>query len=151
MRCRLLRVEPARLVDALIAPEQLQRYAEAMQHEQSGVAERPMLRFLKQMQAIAARLAAEGRERIEETDPAALDALLTDVLALATWHGWPLPGKDLGERECDLAGARRGLLGADDSEGGARAYVLEDDLVAVVRSREAGDAADLREHGFGTM
>ena len=149
MRCRLYRAEIDELIAALTDPALLERYGEHLQRDEQGAAEPAYQRLMQQMQVLAQRAASNGFDSVVQEDRGAADALLTDVFAVATWEHWSLPVQDEGEDDCDLDGATRGLLGADDQRGGAELYRFGDGRLALRRSREVGDDSDMREHGFG--
>jgi len=149
MHCRIFRGEREPLLAKLLDAELLDRYGQYLQEQSGALAEPALATYVKQMQAMVARLASVGVDEVRSEDPAGLDALLTDCFAVATWNDWDLPVRDVGEDDCELDGAQRGLLGYDDSEGGAELYVLGDDRIALCRAREVGGGSDLRQHGVG--
>lgn len=138
------RADSTELLNRLAEGELLARYVQALEAEAGSLAEAPQLAFGRRMLGLVARLGAEGVEQVASTDRAGLDALLTDVFALATWHRWPLPVEPLPPGEVDLEHAQRGLLGAETEGQGAVLYVIDEQTVALRRSRDDQDIA-LRE------
>lgn len=145
MICSCYRTDPPSLLAALAAPELLDRYLAQLAAELPALADRALVRHLRQLAALAAEARAEGLERLAARDQHAADALLTDLFAVATWHGWELPLEALGERELPVEGLPRGLLGADRAADGAHLWVVDEDTVALARCREpAAEVADQR-------
>ncbi len=143
MRCTCYRVDPPALVAALTDGENLARYQAAIGDEVPSLADRAMVLHLRRMSTLASRVASEGFERVAEQDPALADALLTDLFAVATYRGWELPAEDLGARELPIAGLPRGLMGADAAIDGAQLWLIDPGTIALARSREAADQADM--------
>src|SRR5262249_33035995 len=124
---------------ALTDAEALARWQDAAAAELPALADRAMVRHLKKLSAAVSRAQAEGFERLAEAEPALADALLTDLLAVATFHGWDLPLTALGEEELDVEELPRGLLGEDVSPDSARVWLLDRETIALARTREAGE------------
>ena len=65
---------------------------------------------------------------------------------------WPpttaggLPIESLGELELPVEDLPRGMLGADQSADSARVWMVDQRTLALSRSREAGDTADMGAH-----
>lgn len=134
-RCACWRADPAELVAALCDPALVARWRERTRAELPVIAERRLAATLRRLDLLAARLEGEGLEVLAAADAAGADALLTDLFAVATWDGWPLPAVALGELEIEVDGLRRGLLGADRAEDGAQLYVVDAGTVALARCR----------------
>lgn len=145
MRAELYRTDPAALVEALAAPEVLNRYLAAQEAEMPALADRPLLAHLRRLSTLARRVLAGGLTALAKADPAAADELLTDICAVATWHGWELPLVRAGEVDIGPE-ARRGLLGADPGREGACLWVLDHGRIALARARASGDDAEWRPH-----
>lgn len=146
MRCELFRTDPAALIDVLGSEEVLRRYLAAQEAEVPVLADRQLVAHLRRLNGLAARALTGGITVLAKQDAAAADQLLTDLLAVATWHGWELPLAREGETEVDVAGLPRGLLGADPGLEGAAAWVVDHGHVALARLREASDSADWSNH-----
>ncbi|MBA2479806.1 MAG: hypothetical protein H0V44_04015 [Planctomycetes bacterium] len=143
MICTCYRIDAPTLVAALTQVDMLVRYEGAIGDEIPSLADRSLVRHLRRMSTLASRAMASGFDRLASDDEAAADELLSDVFAVATYRGWPLPIADLGEREVDVAGMPRGLLGADVSSESASVWLIDPATIALARTREAGDVADL--------
>lgn len=139
MRCQLYRTEPARLIEALGDAELVRRYRAALAAELPGLADRRLLSHLRRLDRSAAEVLMGGLTQLARREPAAADALLTDLFAVATWHGWELPATPLGEAEADPPGSPGGLLGADPGGEGARLWLLDHATVALARARQADE------------
>jgi hypothetical protein len=146
MLCTCFRTDPATLIAALTSTDTLVRYQEAVAEEIPGLADRAMLKHLRRMSTHVARALAGGFDSLARDDVAAADELLSDLVAVGTYRGWDLPLEPLGEREVAVEGSPRGLLGADRGAESARVWLIERSLLALSRSREAGDAADVSSH-----
>lgn len=146
MRCELYRTDPAQLIEALGSEAVLRRYLAAQEAELPSLADRPLLAHLRRMGVLAGRALAGGITALAKADPAGADQLLTDVCAVATWQRWELPLERDAEAEVDLAGAQRGLLGADPGREGAELWVVDHARIALVRGRDSGDAAEWHPH-----
>lgn len=138
MRCETFRTDPATLIAALSEPDLLQRYLDVQQVELPSLADRGMTAFLRRMGALAAEAQGVGVTMLARRDPAQADALLTELFAVATWHGWELPIERLGEAEAEVG--VRGLLGADIATDGATLWLIDHAIVALARQRQAGEA-----------
>jgi hypothetical protein len=143
MLCTCFRTDPSSLVAFLTDRETLLRYQEAMVVEVKSLADRALLHHIKRMSTLASAVQAHGFEAMARTDLAAADELLTDVFAVATWHGWELPAEALGEQELSVEDLPRGLLAADAGTESARLWMLDGTTVALARTRLAGDEADM--------
>jgi hypothetical protein len=146
MLCTCYRIDPPTLVAALTDAEVLARYQANVGDEVPSLADRAMVVHLRRMSTLASRVVVDGFERVAEQDPAAADALLTDLFAVATYRGWEVPAEALGERELAVEGLPRGLLGADAAPDGAQLWLIDQETVALARSREADDQADMSNH-----
>ena len=138
MRCETFRTDPATLIAALSEPALLQRYLDAQQAELPSLADRDMTAFLRRMAALAGEALGTGMTALARRDAAHADALLTDLFAVATWHGWELPIERLGEAEAEPEA--RGLLGADVATDGATLWLIDHATIALARARQAGEA-----------
>ncbi|MBA3936860.1 MAG: hypothetical protein H0X38_05310 [Planctomycetes bacterium] len=145
-KCSIYRIDPPSLVAALTDEDVLARYQANISDEIPSLADRPLIAHLKRMSTSASRAQADGFDRFAEADPAAADSLLSDLFAVATYHRWPLPAQYLGEEEMPVDGIPRGLLGADTAPEGARLWQIDDETIALARSREAADSADMSGH-----
>jgi hypothetical protein len=143
MLCTCFRTDPSSLVAFLTDRETLRRYQEAMVVEVKSLADRALLQHIKRMSTLASAVQAHGFEALARTDLPAADELLTDVFAVATWHGWELPAESFGEQDVTVEDLPRGLLAADAGTESARLWMLDGTTVALARSRIAGDQADM--------
>ncbi|MHC5068002.1 MAG: hypothetical protein ACYTF0_05380 [Planctomycetota bacterium] len=140
----------AALLAALTTPSLLERYVAQVEDTLRMVLEEGQAGLLQRCSRVLSRLAAEGMDGLAASDPAALDMLLTDVFAVATWSGWSLPAVADGHVEVDPAAAQRGLLGAEASDEGAILWLLADGALALVRSRPGERRITLRENRKGS-
>jgi hypothetical protein len=140
MRCACYRTDVPALLAALTAEEMLGRYAGALTDELPALADRSLAKLIRQFARLAGQAMAGGFDQLANNDRAAADALLTDLFAVATWNKWELPIEELGERELPVETLPRGLLGADVSRGGASLWLVDDETVALSRSRTIDDA-----------
>ena len=147
MLAEVFRTDPPTLLGALTDPEMLARYQQAVIDELGSLADRPLITHLKRTSTCASRVAVEGFEAVARDDLAAADELLSDLLAVATWRGWPLPLEALGRRELAVEDLPRGLMGADRSADSARVWRLDGDTIALARSRAAAEPAPRPAHG----
>ncbi len=145
MRCALYRCDVPVLLSALTDVDMVVRWQQAVGDERPCLADRPLLIHLKRLEATAARMLASGFEACARQDRAAVDALLTDLFAVATWHGWELPVQPLEAQDLILADLPRGLLGADISDG-AGLWLIDGSTIALARDRQASDQADWSSH-----
>lgn len=145
MRCETFRTDPPALCAALGEPALLTRYLAAQEAELPSLADRQMTAFVRRMGALASHALGLGLTVLAKRDVVQADALLTDLFAVATWHGWELPVERLVEQDVEVAGSQRGLLGADVAVDGAGLWLLDHATVALARQRQAGDA-DWHEH-----
>ncbi|MFM2091697.1 MAG: hypothetical protein RLZZ127_2186 [Planctomycetota bacterium] len=147
MDCLVLRADHAALVAALTGPDALDRYQERIQAETGSLADKGMLAHVRTMARLAAEARTAGFDTVAARDRAAADGLLTDLLAVALWHGDTLPAERLGEAPFDPAGRPRGLLGADRSADGAGLWRADDGTLRFARIRETGEYEDVcRDH-----
>jgi len=142
MRCACFRTDPAALLAALSSEQALARWQETITDEARALADRALIRHLRALTAVAGQVRHEGVERVAQRDPAAVDALLSELFAVATWHGWPLPIEPLGEQDLAVEGLPRGLLGADASRDGASLWLVDDQTVALARNRIVGSETE---------
>ena len=140
MQLRRYRTDLPSLVAALTAPELLARYLDTAAGELAGLADAAQVRHVRRMTGLAGQ-AQGGFDLVARRDPPAADALLTELFAVATWHGWELPIADLGAEETDIDGLPRGLLGCDPG-GGAGLWQLDATTVGLARHLEADRSAD---------
>ncbi len=147
MDCLVLRADLADLITALTDAAALAAYQERIQTESGGLADKGMLAHVRGMARCAAEAQAAGFPALVARDRAAADSLLTDLLAVALWHGDPLPVERLGTSPFDPAGRPRGLLGADQSTDGAGLWRADDGTLRFARIRETGEYEDVcRDH-----
>ena len=135
------RADSAGLLAALVDADTLGRYSATLEAAGGSQAEAGQVAFTRRMLGMVARIGAEGVDGLARDDRAGLDALLTDIFAVATWHRWPLPVARLDPGETDLDRAQRGLLGAEAEPQGAALYVLDEETVALRRWRDDQDIA----------
>ncbi|MEK7415538.1 MAG: hypothetical protein AAB263_19715 [Planctomycetota bacterium] len=145
MRCECYRTDPATLVESLSNPDLLNRYLVAQEAELPALADRALVRHIRQMCSLAAHALASGMTEIAKQNPAATDELLSDLFAVATWQRWELPVERLADDELAVDGLPRGLLGADIGHGGASVWVIDHAHVALARSREADEHVERSE------
>jgi hypothetical protein len=135
------RCDPAQLIAALTEPELLARYQEAVAAEVPSLADNALLGHLRRLLRWAAQAQTGGFAALARVQPAEADALLSDVFAVATWQGWPLPIQLLESGLAEVAGLPRGLLGQDPGGEGASVWVLDHATVLLARARSAGTQA----------
>ena len=140
MRCHCYHVDQSSLLTALTDEALIAKYQSAIGDEIPSLADRALIRFLRKQITLATRALSEGFDRLAEQDTAAADELLTDLFAVATWHGWELPIESLGERELPVEEIPRGLLGADTASDGAKLWVIDHETIALSRDRIADEA-----------
>ena len=140
MRCHCYHVDQPSLLTALTDEALIAKYQSAIGDEIPSLADRALIRFLRKQITLATRALSEGFDRLAEQDTAAADELLTDLFAVATWHGWELPIESLGERELPVEEIPRGLLGADTASDGAKLWVIDHETIALSRDRIADEA-----------
>ena len=146
MRCHCYHVDHPSLLTALTDEAFIAKYQGAIADELPSLADRALVRFLRKQNTIATRALTEGFDRLAEQDTAAADGLLTDLFAVATWHGWELPIESLGERDLPVEELPRGLLGADTATDGAKLWVIDHETIALSRDREADDVPHMEGH-----
>jgi hypothetical protein len=144
--CDCFRADSTALLNHLVDGSLLARYADWLQASNASQAEATQVAFSRRMLELVTRLGAEGMEGVAAHDRAGLDALLTDVFATATWHRWPLPIEAIGSREIDPERAQRGLLGSECEAHGAVLYVVDEDTVALRRSRNHAEIQLVPKH-----
>ena len=140
MRCHCYHVDQPSLLTALTDEALIAKYQSAIGDEIPSLADRALIRFLRKQITLATRALSEGFDRLAEQDTAAADELLTDLFAVATWHGWELPIESLGERDLPVEEIPRGLLGADTASDGAKLWVIDHETIALSRDRVADEA-----------
>lgn len=145
MRCLRYRTDPAALIEELGSERILRLYLAAQEAELPSLADRTLNAHLRRLGALAAQALGLGITTLAKRDAAHADALLSDIFAVATWHGWELPLAPLGEDEVEVDGLPRGLLGSDPGHEGAGVWVLDHATVALARNRQSGEA-DWHEH-----
>lgn len=116
----------------------LERYRLRLAEELAACADRPLLTHLRSMRQLAAQAEGGRFHGLARSDPAGADALLSDLLAVATWAGWELPIGPAEERELPVEGLPRGLLGNDRSSAGAAVWRLGPDRIGLARPRQPG-------------
>lgn len=146
MRCHCYHVDQPSLLTALTDEAFITRYQSAIGDELPSLADRGLVRFLRKQTTLATRALTDGFDRLAEQDTAAADGLLTDLFAVATWHGWELPIESLGERDLPVEELPRGLLGADTATDGAKLWVIDHETIALSRDREADDVPHMEGH-----
>lgn len=140
MRCHCYHIDQPSLLTALTDEALMAKYQSTIGDEIPSLADRALIRFLRKQVTLATRALSEGFDRLAEQDTAAADELLTDLFAVATWHGWELPIESLGERDLPVEEIPRGLLGADTSSDGAKLWVIDHETIALSRDRVADEA-----------
>ena len=140
MRCHCYHIDQPSLLTALTDEALIAKYQSTIGDEIPSLADRALIRFLRKQITLANRALSEGFDRLAEQDTAAADELLTDLFAVATWHGWELPIESLGERDLPVEEIPRGLLGADTASDGAKLWVIDHETIALSRDRVADDA-----------
>lgn len=135
MLVRVYRTDPATLVAALTEPAMLGRYQQVVADELPSLADPALVRALRRLSATAQHATMRGFEEVARADLRAADELLTDLFAVATWHGWELPVEDQAEQDLPLDGLPRGLLAADANPDGASLWMIDGRTVALARSR----------------
>jgi len=66
----------------------LQRYREYLEADLPSCGDARLIRLLRRLQQLLARLQVHGLENCASQDRAGCDALLTDIVAVATWQRW---------------------------------------------------------------
>jgi hypothetical protein len=140
MRCHCYHIDQPSLLTALTDEALIAKYQSTIGDEIPSLADRALIRFLRKQITLATRALSEGFDRLAEQDTAAADELLTDLFAVATWHGWELPIESLGERDLPVEEIPRGLLGADTASDGAKLWVIDHETIALSRDRVADEA-----------
>ena len=140
MRCHCYHIDQPSLLTALTDEALIAKYQSTIGDEIPSLADRALIRFLRKQITLATRALSEGFDRLAEQDTAAADELLTDLFAVATWHGWELPIESLGERDLPVEEIPRGLLGADTASDGAKLWVIDHETLALSRDRVADEA-----------
>ena len=140
MRCHCYHIDQPSLLTALTDEALITKYQSTIGDEIPSLADRALIRFLRKQITLATRALSEGFDRLAEQDTAAADELLTDLFAVATWHGWDLPIESLGERDLPVEEIPRGLLGADTASDGAKLWVIDHETIALSRDRIADEA-----------
>lgn len=138
MRCTCYRTDPPVLLAALSDATLVQRWLDQTADEVRSLADRALIDHLRALTRVASEVLGDGFERVAERDPHAADALLSDLFAVATWHGWELPIEPLGELDLPVEDLPRGLLAADQAREGAHVWLLDEHTVALSRARIAG-------------
>ena len=146
MRCTCYRVHLPELLASLTDPESLAKYQGTIGDEIPSIADRAMIRHLRRMSTFASRALADGFDALAQADVAGADELLSDMFAVATYHGWALPAESLGELDLPVEELPRGMLGADRSVDSARVWMVDQRTIALSRSREAGETAEMGSH-----
>jgi len=136
MRCQLFRTDPPTLLAALTQETMLVRYQECLAAEIPSLAEQTLIRHLRRLTGYASQVLSSGFETLARNDIQAADELLSDIFAVATFHGWDLP---------------RGLLGADRDPDSARIWLLDGATVALSRARTVTDKVDMTGHNRATQ
>jgi hypothetical protein len=147
MHCHVFAGDIATLIAALTSDDLLDRYQEALAAELPSLADRGMAAHLRRMAGLAAQVRAAGLDAVAANDRVAADGLLTDLFAVARWHGWPLPVEAQGEGEIAIDGLARGFLGCDATRDGAGLWRLPDGRIAFARVRTADPAGAEMRHG----
>jgi hypothetical protein len=141
MRCSLYRVDAEALVAALTQPDLIARYQQRLADELPSCADRALITYLRQLDAVANKVRTTGFDSVAAQDPAAADALLSDLFAVATYDRWDVPAEHIGDDELPVDGLPRGILAADGSREGAKVFVLDEQTIAIARERTAGEVA----------
>jgi hypothetical protein len=143
MRCTTYRIDPPSLVAALTSLETLNRYQETVAEEVKSLADRALVKHLRRMSTLASAAMAHGFESLARVDLPGADELLTELFAVGTWHQWELPIERLAEEDLAVEDLPRGLLAADIGQESAKLWLLDGRTLALSRSRESGDEAEL--------
>jgi len=151
MRCQLFRTDPPTLLAALTQETMLVRYQECLAAEIPSLAEQTLIRHLRRLTGYASQVLSSGFETLARNDIQAADELLSDIFAVATFHGWDLPLESLGESDQELDDLPRGLLGADRDPDSARIWLLDGATVALSRARTVTDKVDMTGHNRATQ
>jgi len=146
MRCQLFRTDPPTLLAALTEEAMLVRYQDYLAQEIPSLAEQTLIRHLRRLSGYASQVLSSGFETVARNDLPAVDELLSDVFAVATFLGWDLPMESLGDSDQDLTDLPRGLLGADRNADSARVWLLDGATVALSRARTVSDTVDMTGH-----
>jgi hypothetical protein len=146
MKCACYRIDPPTLVSALTERDFLARYLDDIGAELPGLADRGMVIHLRRMSTLASRVQVDGLEVLASEDAGAADALLTDLVAVATYRGWTLPMVQLGVRDLAVETLPRGLLGADAGTDGAHLWLIDPETIALARTRESDELSEIGEH-----
>ncbi len=127
-------------------PAVLDRYAHELDAELPGCGDASLLGHLRALQRQLALLTGYGLDGAQHQDAQLTDALLSDLLAVATWQHWhDLPLQAAGNGELPLEGGRPGLLGQDPAEAGVLLLCF-DNRIAICRHRQADQRGDMSEH-----
>lgn len=146
MRCDCFQGDPATVAKALADSVVVASWQAHTASELPSLADGRLIAHLKRLVQIASGIQTIGLAGVQASDAAGVDAWLSDAFALATWEGWDLPVTRLGKREVDLAERPRGLFGVDSSTDGVTLVVIDTDVIALGRNREADERADLSQH-----
>jgi hypothetical protein len=146
MLCQCYRIDPPSLLAALTDEPMLLRYQETLALELPSLAEQSLIRHLRRLTGLASQVQVDGFENLARADLQAADELLSDLFAVATFHGWELPLEDLGASEQVVDDLPRGLLGADRHPDSARLWLLDGSTLALSRTRAVRDDIDLSSH-----
>ncbi|TVR43098.1 MAG: hypothetical protein EA402_10240 [Planctomycetota bacterium] len=145
MECFTLDSGPEALIAQLASESCLQAYIQVSTEELAGVVEPSLMRHLRQMQDCLQQIMGGGFEVAVASNRQGMDLLLTELLALGTWHGWELPLQAAAVRDLPQPAPASGLLGTDAQGEGARCW-LQGELVWLSRCREVTDQADMSQH-----
>lgn len=137
-----------RVIDCLLSAETIHAYHLQTESEFAQIVEPSLMRHLRIMQQTAQQIMSGGVELVIAQERSSVDLLLTELFALATWHGWPLPVKAQGEKVLPPSLPRSGLLGTDARGDGAVLW-LDQGVIYLSRSRMVSDQADMTHHWSG--
>ncbi len=119
-----------------------QRYQEAIAAELEQMADISLIKHLRQMLEASRLLMTEGIDGPNaQANVHIIDALFTDLVAYATYYAWDLPLQADGSGELALDVQERGLLRADNSSNAAMLFVIDEQRLALCRTREADHQA----------
>lgn len=138
------RCDTAALMAHLLSAETLSAYSAFIEADDGSQAEAGQLAFGRRMLSVVAKIGAHGVEGVASQERSALDALLTDCFAVASYQGWDLPVESLGVQEVATEGLQRGLLGAENDAHGAGLFLIDEATIGLRRSRD-DEAITLRE------
>ncbi len=124
----------------------LELYAAYLTDEYAHTADAGLLRHIRRMQGFLGTLNSHGLEAACHINQLGIDALLTDICAVATWSHWKHPLQKVAHDTVPLDIEQRGLLGSDDSVDGAMLFIIDAEHIAIVRHQDAATTANMQPH-----